>query len=177
MPSMPRIARTQQHRANTPASTSCDYYKRSLCISLIDHLLAEMELKYFSKVQMNISKFICSGPKLSADSSDDSNITAAAKFYDVIEVEFWRWRNNWLKAEKPSSPVPYRKLFEAVMPCIFIHMLLRILRTLTSAESKRSFSSLKSLKTYLRNTVSNERESSLSFALGMCTKTDHQLST
>ena len=38
-----RIANRQQHRDNIPATTPVQYSQRSLCIPLMDHLIAQID--------------------------------------------------------------------------------------------------------------------------------------
>ena len=82
----------------------------------------------------------------------------------VFDVELFRWRGKWLNVDQdlPSSAV------QALEECNHdffpnAHKLLHILCTLsiTSAERERLFSSLRRLKTYLRATMTSERESGL----------------
>ena len=79
-------------------------------------------------------------------------------------MELFRWRGKWLNVDQdlPSSAV------QASEECNYeffpiVHKLLRILLTLpiTSAERERLFSTLRRLKTYLRATMTSERESGL----------------
>ncbi|XP_048588479.1 52 kDa repressor of the inhibitor of the protein kinase-like [Nematostella vectensis] len=170
VPSMPRIARIQQHRQNTPSSSPCEYYKRSQGIPLVDHLSTEMD-KFFSADQMNVSKLISLVPEVLV-ATNGCDLEEAVKFYtddlespDLLDVELVRWRSKWTRVEEESIP---RSAVDALKNCDAefypnVHVLLQILCTLpvTSAESERSFSTMKRLKTYLRNTMSTERESSL----------------
>ena len=83
----------------------------------------------------------------------------------VFDVELFRWRRKWLKADQDHLP---RSAAQALQECNHeffpnVHKLLRILCTLpiTSAECERSFSALRRLKTYLWATMTSERESEL----------------
>ena len=129
---------------------------------------------YFSEIQMNVSKLMCLVPKVLV-SSIDATIDAAIKFYrddlvspDVVDVELVRWRRKWSEvADKSSLPnSASATLREIQWDSIFspnINVLHRILCTLlvTSAESEGSFSSLKCPKTFLRSTMTTERQSGL----------------
>ena len=42
-PCMPHVVGRQQHRSNVEAGTPKDYYKRALTISLLDHLISEID--------------------------------------------------------------------------------------------------------------------------------------
>ncbi|EDO40596.1 predicted protein [Nematostella vectensis] len=122
--------------------------------------------KFFSADQMNVSKLISLVPEVLV-ATNGCDLEEAVKFYtddlvspDVLDVELVHWR-----IEEESIP---RSAVNALKNCDAefypnVHVLLRILCTLsvTSAESERSFSTMKRLKTYLRNTMSTERESSL----------------
>ena len=103
--------------------------------------------------------------------SDRNPVQAAIQYYaddlpspQVADVELACWRRKWLSADQdlPNSAV------QALAECDSdfypnVHKLLRILCTLpiTSAECERSFSTLRRLKTYLRATMTSERESGL----------------
>ena len=45
-PCLPRMCSGQKHRSNTPASDPCEYYRRTITIPLLDHLLAELERRF-----------------------------------------------------------------------------------------------------------------------------------
>ena len=117
-----------------------------------------------------MSSLLCLLPALLV-SREGNPVQAALQYYaddpplpQVFDVELFRWRRKWLNADQdlPSSAV------QALKECNHeffpnVHKLLRILCTLpiTSAECERSFSTLRWLKTYLRSTMTSERESGL----------------
>lgn len=122
---------------------------------------------YFSEIQMNVSKLMCLVPEVLVSSSD-ATIDAAIQFYqddlvspDVVDVELVRGVTNGQKCLPNSTSARLRECD----PVFFlnINVLLRILCTLpiTSEECERSFSTLKRLKTYLRRTMTTERQSGL----------------
>ena len=49
-PSLPRLCGRQTHRSNIPSQTPKEYYRRTITIPLLDHILTEMESR-FSKHQ------------------------------------------------------------------------------------------------------------------------------
>ena len=54
-PSRPRIARKQQHRCNVPAENPEEYYRRSLCIPLLDHVITDMGTRFSTLAQRSTS--------------------------------------------------------------------------------------------------------------------------
>lgn len=46
----PRTAGRQKHRANAPANTSEDYYRRNVAIPFLDHLCNELGTQFTGKV-------------------------------------------------------------------------------------------------------------------------------
>lgn len=169
-PTMPRVVGRQQHRSNVEAETPKDYYKRALTIPLLDHLISEMDTYFDPNNDAVMSSLLCVLPALLV-SREGNPVQAALQYYEddlpspqVFDVELFRWRRKWLSADQdlPSSAI------QALEECdkeFFpnIHTLLRILCTLpiTSVECERSFSTLRRLKTYLRATMTSERESGL----------------
>ena len=81
----------------------------------------------------------------------------------VFDVELFCWRRKWLNADQDHLASSAAQALEEFNHEFFpnVHKLLRILCTLpiTSAECERSFSTLRRLKTYLRATMTSERES------------------
>lgn len=78
-PAIPRIANRQQHRDKVPATTPVQYFQRSLCIPLMDHLIAQINT-YFSESKVNVSKLMCLVPEVLMSSSD-TTINAEFQFY------------------------------------------------------------------------------------------------
>ena len=78
---------------------------------------------------------------------------------NVGDVELLRWKRKWCSTE--DADLPSSAVHQEFFPNI--HTLIRILCTLpiTPAECECSFSTLRGLKTYLRSTMSRERESGL----------------
>lgn len=85
---------------------------------------------------------------------------------DVDDIELVCWHRKWSEvAVKSSLPNSASATLRECDPIFLpnINVLLCILCTLpvTSAECERSFSTLKHLKTYLRSTMTAERQSGL----------------
>ena len=96
-----------------------------------------------------------------------SNLKSAVTFYqndlksydDIIEAEYQLWQSKWnLVESRPSTAI------EALHQCDqlmypYMYELLKILSILpvSTATAERSFSTLRRLKNYLRNTTSESR--------------------
>ena len=170
-PSMPRVVGRQQHRNNVEAGTPKDYYKRALTIPLLDHLITEIDTYFDPNNDAVMSSLLCLLPAL-LFSREGNPVQAAFQYYaddlpspQVFDVELFRWRRKWLNADQDHLPSSAAQALEECNHEFFpnVHKLLRILCTLpiTSAECERSFSTLRRLKTYLRATMTSERESGL----------------
>ena len=83
----------------------------------------------------------------------------------VVDVELLRCRRKWYSTEDAELPTRAVQIIAACDQEFFpnIHTLISILCTLpiTSAECKRSFSTLRRLKTCLRSTMSSKQESEM----------------
>ncbi|OXA45920.1 52 kDa repressor of the inhibitor of the protein kinase [Folsomia candida] len=84
---------------------------------------------------------------------------------EVVKSEIKLWQTKWNGVEIHEKP---KNALEALDKCDHtffpnIHYFLKVLASLpvTSCSSERSFSTLRQLKNYLRNTVSEERLTSL----------------
>ena len=64
---MPRVVGTQVHRSNTPAESVSDYYKRTITIPLLDHLMCELDYRFdSSKTEAIFNGFVIVSAKLIA---------------------------------------------------------------------------------------------------------------
>ncbi|CAF3169504.1 unnamed protein product [Rotaria sp. Silwood2] len=87
----------------------------------------------------------------------------------VLESEFEMWRNMWQKHNDHDLPCTIRQVLKSTYAqrefYPNIYRLLTIFATLpvSIATSERSFSTLKLVKTYLRNSMADERLSALAF--------------
>ncbi|XP_046684428.1 52 kDa repressor of the inhibitor of the protein kinase-like [Homalodisca vitripennis] len=176
--SMPRTVGRQQNRNNTPADTPEVYYRRSIFIPWIESLISSLESR-FMKHKDILKGFECLMP--TADGSRGKEETSKLNylqlccFYknDIIEsggnnesllkAEFELWHNSF----KTHTNTP-RNVIDLLNLCdkdMFpnIHILLKILCTIpvTTSTAERSFSTLRRLKTYLRNTMGANRLSGL----------------
>ena len=83
----------------------------------------------------------------------------------IAMPEILRWQEKWKKQDISSLPIDAIQALEFCDADVYLNArkLLTILATLrgTTASSERSFSTMRRLKTYLRNTMGEQRLTSL----------------
>lgn len=173
-PSLPRLCGRQTQRSNIPSRTPNEYYKRTITIPLLDHIISEM-VSRFSKHQQSIVNGLLLVPSIIVTKSLADATSQISQFGDLysddlpspssLQSEIHTWHMKWTQ-EKQNHGDPKSLLFAlpsatSVFPNI--RELLRLLCTLpiTSCSAERSFSGLKRIKTTLRSTMGNERLTSL----------------
>lgn len=161
---VPRMTGRQTQRSNIPAETAEIYYRRNVFYPFIDHVTTEIDARFkphestIEGIQMLLPE------KTSNDSRIKENLTKIAQTFlggenEGFLSEYEIWHNHWKSVvQKPATVI------DAIDHCddqFFpsIKKLLIILATLpvSTATPERSFSTLKRLKTYLRNKMGDER--------------------
>ncbi len=164
--SMPRQAAKQRNRSNVPADSAKDYYRISIYIPFIEHILQDMDTRFASHYAavLKLSALI---PKFTANYTFD-DLVPALELYgcfvaekEIVCAEFVLWQTRW--KEITTTPAPATAI-DARLACdadLFpnIHILLTIFATtpVTTASAERTFSTLKRLKTHLRSTMGEQR--------------------
>jgi len=164
---VPRRVGRQTHRDNTPAETPEDYFRATVYIPFIDSFLLQLKERLINHKTL-LQSFRCLIPKPSVTQPRECDEQDLRKLYemyaDVLDCselsavgELRLWYSRVCDAPLTNA----REALAACNPITFpaIHCLLHILVTLpvTTASAERSFSTLRRLKTYLRNTTSEER--------------------
>ena len=167
-PMIPRRCGRQRGRDNVPAEEPAEYYKRSITIPLLDHLLSQLQSRFSNDQQLVVRGLsLVPAIMMESDASWKKHVVDLATVYegdlpsvDNIDMEIVCWETKWKDhvGELPSKPK------ETLLYCDYnyfpnIHTLLRIICTLpvTSCSCERSISGLKRLKTYMRSTMGQER--------------------
>lgn len=162
---MPRITGRQQHRANVSEHDPKKYFRITIIIPLLEDFIHQLTLRFekHNKTLTDLYKLIpteCVKPETKFEANTFS-------FYGRFlqennnKSELSLWQTKWRKTCEKNLP---NSAMEALGECnkeIFpnVHILLKILVTLpvTTCSSERSFSTMKRLKTYLRNSTSESR--------------------
>ena len=176
-PSVPRRCGRQVHRSNVPADTPSEYYRRTISIPVLDHLLSELGAQFGSH-QRTALQGLCIVPSVAVSLQPDdcaSRLKALCDLYEIdlpspqsfeSELNCWlmKWKHELENHEEnslPKSLVLTLRHISSMYPNIVV--LVKILCTLsiTTCSAERSFSSLKRIKTSFRSRMTNSRLSGL----------------
>lgn len=166
---IPRFAGKQTKRDNHPAETPEEYFRRSVFIPCTDELISNLKQRFEQNKDV-LSAFNIVLPRnveeTEADRLNKLSLYSGDNISDTeIEAEYRMWCQKWKSTDIKLRPNDALNSL-AVCPIELypiIHRLLKVLTTLpvSTASAERSFSTMKRLKTYLRNRTSDERLSNL----------------
>ena len=114
--SMPRSCNRQVHRDNQPHSNCSEYYKYSIIIPLVDHVVAHLQ-SYFSSSNITVTNGFYLVPQVLYKANNNNNVNwrenvwSFLKFYNKdfvlikdIPVELDLWERYWTKEFKGNLP-------------------------------------------------------------------------
>jgi len=163
---VPRRANRQTHRSNIPSDTPEDFYRAYVYIPFVDSFLLQLKERLTDHKTL-LQSFRCLIPTSANEptEADEQDLRQLYKLYaDVLhcsELSAVGELRLWYSRVRNAVPKNAREALAACNKTTFpvIHSLLHILVTLpvTTASSERSFSTMRRLKTYLRNTTTEER--------------------
>ena len=171
-PKRPRVCGRMKNRPNHPLPEPIDYYRSSVSVPFLDHLIREIDER-FGDEPVNIIKGFSIIPNIIINEKlsnwkEEFNTFASVYERDLpglssLQPELLMWEVYWRKQFTGTLPTsisdtlklthPMRKSFPN------IYAALRVLATVpvTSCECERSFSLLRRLKNYLRNRMGEDR--------------------
>ena len=119
-PSSPRVTSQLRHRANNPASSPLDYYRRNLVILVLDEVISEFDAR-FSKLSASAGQLV--GLVSSVICERVFNVEEAAKLYtsdlpspELLDQEADRWKRKFLAMEPESHPTSCASAIKHVTP-------------------------------------------------------------
>lgn len=175
---LPRITlKRQMNRANIPCSTPEEYYRRSIYIPMLDSVICDLETRFsaetFSSCELtsllpknilNLNAELLASTVKSFCNSYGDLLNATPGLESALLAEIRLWKEKWSRSSKNTSVAIPVSVEEALQNCdedlyTLVNSLLKILLTLpvSVASAERSFSSLRRLKTWLRNHMGQER--------------------
>ncbi|KAL4132705.1 hypothetical protein QTP88_009814 [Uroleucon formosanum] len=166
-PKMPRICSSQRNRSNVPSNNIEEYYKKSIFIPYLDDLMMAINERFIphnetiTSLQYVLPSIVVEKPF--------SYLKKAVEFYendllglnDVIEAEYEIWQAKWKTIEdnlKPTTAIEALSVCDNLMyPNMYELLKILAIIPISTATAERSFSTLRRVKTYLRNTTSESR--------------------
>ena len=139
IPAVPRCCGRQRGRDNVPAHELEEYFKRSVTIPFLDHLVNELKQRFRSDQQCVVQGFILIPAVMKENPNWKKQVMGLASFYsndfpseenlDMLEIVCWetKWAAEYFKL--PNDPHKTPQQCDAIL-FPNIHTLLRIVRTL-----------------------------------------------
>ena len=166
----PRTCQVQCNRANTPAETIEDHYRRNLTIPLVDHLINELENRFGSGDQETAVQCLLAVPSMLL-ASKETWMTSFGRFSTFhedslpsplsLDAEMTLWQRKWERQDPNTVPTTASATLKEIDHTMYpnITECIKIFSTLpvTTCECERNVSALRRLKTYLRSTMSQTR--------------------
>lgn len=168
---LPRKVGTQVNRDNYSTNDPETFYRQSIYITFLDFVAIQINQR-FTKHKTVIKKIQVVLPKICVNLSDKEmeegiNVLVEHWYEDIdrplpiIHGEFTLWKRKWANTDLSERELGFIETLNKCDMCLFptIHKILKIAASLpvSVASSERSFSTLRRLKTYLRNTVCQPR--------------------
>ena len=162
-PSLPRLCARQTHRSNVPSQTPKEYYRRTITIPLLDHMLSEMDRRFSTHQQTAVTGLYLVPAILVTKTLEEATSTLV-KLGDMYsndlpnpsslqsEIHTWylKWRQEKQDHGEQSLPtslmftLPHASsLFPNITELLHIHVLCML--PVTSCSAKRSFRQLSDL--------------------------------
>ena len=170
-PSMPRIIQRQVYRNNAPAPTPEDYYRINLTTNFLNHVLMQLDSRFEDDVFVCYKGFsVIPSILLATDPIWKDNVREFCDHYrqDIpnyagLPAELLLWERMWKEKKDRREDIPdsIGATLEQIDKDAYVNIytMLQILITIpiSSASCERSISTLRNLKTYLRNTMVQDR--------------------
>lgn len=165
---MPRLNRQSTYRNNIPADSPEQYYRRSIFLPFFDYFKSQLIERFIkhnyiiSGLQNLIPSFLI---KLKPSSDEFKKCIDFYKnflpTYETFESELKVWVEKWKSVSDNELPKSAIDTLGVMSKDFYpnIWCLISILATLpvSTSSAERSFSTLRRLKTYLRNSCSEDR--------------------
>lgn len=162
---IPRVVARQQHRSNISTTDPETYFRITILIPLLDDFISQLKMRFENHKSTLSSLYVLIPSTIGKNDTNfnEENFQLYKKFldWDTMEAEFLLWKT---KCHQQLPEDRAKNAIEALQRCnqqLFpnIHKLLKMLATLpvSTCTPERTFSTMKRLKTYLRNSTGNER--------------------
>ena len=171
----PRLTSRQTNRCNIAAETDEEYFRVGIFIPFLDNFIVTLEARFTAHKSI-IGEFQClipADPTIGPTPQQIKSIKVLGRFYEndltksseelVPELILWYRKLSRLNvAERPTDALSsIKECSSDAFPNIFTLMTILLTLPVTTCTSERSFSTLRRLKTYLRNTTGTTRMNGL----------------
>ncbi|XP_049811906.1 52 kDa repressor of the inhibitor of the protein kinase-like [Schistocerca nitens] len=162
---VPRTTGRQTQRSNVPGETAEMYYRRHVFYPFIEHVITELDARFkpheatIEGIQMLLPE------KTNNDSRTKENLKKIAQIFlgenvgTTILSEYEIWHNHWKSVEeKPVTAIDViGQCDELFFPSIKKFIIILATLPVSTPTPERCFSTMKRLKTYIRNQMGGER--------------------
>jgi hypothetical protein len=163
-----RLAGRQTNRTNVKTKTPEAYFRISIFIQFLDSMISQLKERFIKhKNVLQSLNILIPGRNQNGFESQLEILLSLYSFdlegcnLNILTAEYQLWQRKFTTLEKSTIPNSAIQAIQMCNPNLFpnIYKLLKILVTLpvTTCTTERSFSTLKYLKSYLRNSTSQER--------------------
>eukprot|EP00731_Ephydatia_muelleri_P018054 Em0011g94a len=178
--SCPRIASYQLHQSNTPAVNASQYYRRTLTIPMLDHLITELDNRFEEAAagivgelaQILPSELVSSSVQLNPSHFKEvlqlykDDLPSVKAFHSELDLWRTKWKSETVRAKQLDTPTKALSFGDKdYFPNIYVILVISATLPVTNYECERSISMLKLLKTSLRSTMANDRLNGLALML------------
>ncbi|XP_050509124.1 52 kDa repressor of the inhibitor of the protein kinase-like [Diabrotica virgifera virgifera] len=170
----PRVAARQVHRPNHSTQTINEYYRKSIFLPYLDSLVQSLKDRFSDRNKPSFEIFNLH-PKIMKDLSKEdfeksiNNINSTyCELLDNFKEQSILWFDLWKNTEIDAKSLEKLNLIEVLehehacfLPSVAKAIQIALCLPPTTCTIERSFSTLKRVKTWIRNTMSNNRLSGL----------------
>lgn len=172
---MPRITHIQKHRENHQCATAEEYFRATMFVPMLDSVLADISSRFSNKT-FSVCRLSILLPYHIRKEPVDSIAESINEIYgdykdlltqehgfvtkDQLSAEIDLWRQKWVKSEN-KIPTDMKDVLhfcsEVIYPLVSDLLIIFFVMPISIASAERSFSTLKLIKNYLRNSMSQDR--------------------
>ena len=151
-----RTCQLQRNRANTPAETVEDYYRRNLTIPFLDHLINELEVRFGSGEQETAVQCLLAVPSVLLASKETwmTSFRRFCTFYEdslpsplSLNAEMTLWQRKWERQDPNTVPTTalatLKEIDHALYPNIAECLKIFVTLPVTTCECERNVSALR----------------------------------
>ena len=166
LPSLPRTTQRQQHRTNPPADSVCEYYERVVTLPFLDHIIEQVNTRFSEGNLVSLDGFYAIPAKVVTCVDWKGKVKNFLNLHindlpepRYVETELNIWEVYCHQCEESPSTLSdlLYKVDKLAFPNLFTALQILATTPVTTCTCERSVSVLRRLKTYLRNTMTQNR--------------------